>query len=859
MIVHRINPRESKYSANDKRDPTGLINYITGGEKESEDELEQLTSYVTDSKPSSIHKNEKVLLVDYNNIDNHTPEYASKEMYATALTCKSKTDIFYEHIVLSCPDFEKPSPKDLIEMAKDVVATLGADKNQAVYAVHDNTVNRHVHIALARTEIESCRTISNHLILDRLHYGTREVEIKFDTFKDEGIYETKRDRKGNYHIVKSDKHSRTNYTLFRDKNGELRAVLDSDYNKNMKSDSLSRGAELMEVQSGRESLQTYARKHLSGIRNAESWDEVHRIAGSVGLKVEASTNGRGILFSDAKSGGAKVKASNVDRKFSKPNLEKKLGEFVEAKEDLTVSATSTYDDKKFADRFKSKSVIESEHKAKEGLELSQNDKDNLVKVNRESRLYDNYLEQKESFLLQSKQRFDLSVQNENDKHERLLIEVEKEFDELVNKVRTKLDGEDLQLTLFKIDEDKKYTILEIKEDHLNKISDLREEHSTAPHSYPSYREWIEDEKLKSNNQSLTSEVSRSLSSGARRDIIAFKHTATEEQFSYEVVPLIKNQSQEVSDRIAQFHFEEIEETSAYVVAGFKGDTHVLSDKGEQIEVHAIDRSTIEAALLIGNEKSEKQGVYLSSSNDEFNQLVFEIAAEHNIKIHNSGGVVKDDTTNTTTTSSASGGTEMGTESSYVEETFDLDSSEIHEEKSLVPEEVIEPEVPKEYELEPEKIAEEKVQEIAHSVAVVQPVAIESKETTDTSVERPVSDPSLDRAIEKARAEIKPASENQSANIEKENDSNSVSEQPTQQIETSVEVVQQPQQPHSSLKKDDKSSSEKEKDKNDSSNNKGNDKENNQPSPFDKIRINQKILDDEKTRQEQENVKKGDER
>ena len=71
------------------------------------------------------------------------------EMMALAV-CGQTTNSPIEHIVISWKEDEHPDPQQIEEAVATILKLLGALDLQAVWAVHQNTENRHVHIVLNR-------------------------------------------------------------------------------------------------------------------------------------------------------------------------------------------------------------------------------------------------------------------------------------------------------------------------------------------------------------------------------------------------------------------------------------------------------------------------------------------------------------------------------------------------------------------------------------------------------------------------------------------------------------------------------------------------------------------------------------
>jgi hypothetical protein len=81
----------------------------------------------------------------------------------------------------------------------------------------------------------------------------------------------------------------------------------------------------MEAHSGVESLLGWIRRECGDqIRAATTWDALHEVLSDHGLELRKRANG--LVFVDAS--GVIVKGSAVDRGFSQPKMEARLGQFV---------------------------------------------------------------------------------------------------------------------------------------------------------------------------------------------------------------------------------------------------------------------------------------------------------------------------------------------------------------------------------------------------------------------------------------------------------------------------------------------------------------------------------------------------
>ena len=215
-------------------------------------------------------------------------------------TTKEKT---YHLLVSFRPeDEDKLTPEVLKEIELEFAKALGLTEHQRHAGVHKNTDNLHLHVAYnlihpeRRTRHEPFR---DFLVRDRL---CRMLERKFGLTRDNGRGEE--------------------------------AVQASGPDP----------AKAFEAHTGQESFFSYARKQVDFLRpalaQARSWPEAHRAFRKYGLTLKL--HGNGLVVQDF-SGPQAIKASSLDRDFSKARLEKRFGAFQAPRQDLAeVKPETTY-------------------------------------------------------------------------------------------------------------------------------------------------------------------------------------------------------------------------------------------------------------------------------------------------------------------------------------------------------------------------------------------------------------------------------------------------------------------------------------------------------------------------------------
>ena len=235
-----------------------------------------LIKYITDPQ----NKAERVDMVSVTNCHQSDPLDAALEIQATqAQNTRAEGDKTY-HLVLAFPPGENPEPKILKEIESRICDGLGFSEHQRVSAVHRDTDNLHIHIAI-----------------NKIHPQDFTIHTPYYDHK----------------------------TL-----GQLCEKLEEEYGlEKVNHQSKKRGSENraddMERHSGIESLLSWIKREcLEDIKLAESWNDMHKVLKDNDLEIKLRGNGLIIESSD----GIIVKASTVARELSKPKLEERLGSFV---------------------------------------------------------------------------------------------------------------------------------------------------------------------------------------------------------------------------------------------------------------------------------------------------------------------------------------------------------------------------------------------------------------------------------------------------------------------------------------------------------------------------------------------------
>ena len=239
-----------------------------------------LVRYITDAQS----KDHRLGHVQVTNCDAYSVRDTITEVLATQYAnTRAESDKTY-HLIVSFRAGEQPSADTLKAIEERICAGLGYGEHQRVSAVHNDTDNLHVHIAI-----------------NKIHPTRHTIHEPYYPHR----------------------------TL-----AELCEVLERDYNLERDNHipnqrgAAARAAD-MERHAGVESLVGWIKREcLEEIRGATSWAELHQVMRDNGLELRARGNGLVIEAGD----GTTVKASTLARDLSKPALEKRLGGFEAAPE-----------------------------------------------------------------------------------------------------------------------------------------------------------------------------------------------------------------------------------------------------------------------------------------------------------------------------------------------------------------------------------------------------------------------------------------------------------------------------------------------------------------------------------------------
>lgn len=238
-------------------------------------DFRELVEYLNDPQA----KQERVGRVTVTNcLQDHSLDAALEVQATQALNTRTEADKTY-HLLISFREGEGPAPKVLDAIEARVCAVLGYADHQRVSAVHHDTDNLHIHIAI-----------------NKIHPTRYTIHTPYNDYK----------------------------TL-----SEICEKLEKEYglevdNHTARKTASENRAGDMERHAGVESLLGWIKRECSEqIKEARSWAELHEVMRSNGL--ELRERGNGLVITDGAGHG--VKASSVGREMSRMKLEARFGVF----------------------------------------------------------------------------------------------------------------------------------------------------------------------------------------------------------------------------------------------------------------------------------------------------------------------------------------------------------------------------------------------------------------------------------------------------------------------------------------------------------------------------------------------------
>ena len=268
----------------------------------------RLADYIV--SPERENSNEKCIYAGARGFicDDHQSQKA--EMLALSQEAVRSKDTI-NHYVLSWREGEQPSHEQVEQAVSIFLEELGVKDHQAIYGLHADTDNIHLHIAINRVNPETLKMvkINNGFDIEAAHKAIARIEH---------MQGWQREQNGRYQVLDSGELGREHI----------------DLNKQREPDHTKRD---MENRTGEKSAHRVAIEQGTEIlRSAKSWQELHKQLGEKGLRYERFGSGAKIFVGDVP-----VKASDIDRNASLSKMQKRLGIYEPPQEKANVYFTHT--------------------------------------------------------------------------------------------------------------------------------------------------------------------------------------------------------------------------------------------------------------------------------------------------------------------------------------------------------------------------------------------------------------------------------------------------------------------------------------------------------------------------------------
>lgn len=236
-----------------------------------------LTYYILDRK----NEGKKVRASWQVNCSSDNLDVAIKEVKVTqAMNTRSSSDKTY-HLVFSLKEGEDLDDETLKAIEKELCASIGFEEHQRVSAVHSDTKNLHVHVAINKVHPITLNNVEPYYDKKRLQKACQNIEKKYGLSPELGRSEQKKDK------AKSNFTERDSFINWLKKN------VVADLKKILKTEGVN-------------------------------WQQIHELTAKSNVVIRP--RGAGYVFSH-KHIKLFVKASDVDRFFTKKRLDEILGPY----------------------------------------------------------------------------------------------------------------------------------------------------------------------------------------------------------------------------------------------------------------------------------------------------------------------------------------------------------------------------------------------------------------------------------------------------------------------------------------------------------------------------------------------------
>ena len=227
----------------------------------------------------------------------HFEESAAAEMESLAFENRRCKDPLM-HIILSWRETELPTNAQIDEAVEIALKELDLQDCQAIWIVHSDTENRHVHIAANRIHPETYRAVqpANRWTYKAIQRAARKIET---------LQGWEQETHGIYSVTPE--------------GGIIEREQQETENPKLSKEALD-----LEAHTATKSAERICQETAAPIvRNAKSWEELHQRLAERGIAFERKGSGAVLIVSEIV-----VKASKAGRDISLSKLETRLGEYM---------------------------------------------------------------------------------------------------------------------------------------------------------------------------------------------------------------------------------------------------------------------------------------------------------------------------------------------------------------------------------------------------------------------------------------------------------------------------------------------------------------------------------------------------
>ena len=312
-----------------------------GAKSAGKSSFADLVNYVAreaDGKGSEVDKEEMGVLNLDADVEDLDLVIKQMDMAAakTAKNGKFKGDPVY-HLILSWQEGDKPTPKQVKDCVQHTLKALGMEECQAVWAIHHDTDNDHVHIAVNRVHPEKGIVMGpprrDYHVIDK---AMRELELIHGFRRDNGPY-VSLDTDNGPQIVRMSRKERAEKGLLKhgDEVGQRTTP----------------AAKAAERSQGAPSFQEWAQwgptnaMHDALEHPDATWRDLHEALAPYGIQIQTKGTGMVVTTELEKGRVLACPISKLDRNFTKMRLEQRLGTFTPPSPFFSQKpATTTYAD-----------------------------------------------------------------------------------------------------------------------------------------------------------------------------------------------------------------------------------------------------------------------------------------------------------------------------------------------------------------------------------------------------------------------------------------------------------------------------------------------------------------------------------